>query len=322
MPDRPLTMVLMGTGPFAVPAFDAIRRSADSIALVVTRPEVISKSRKPAPLSPVRQWATDNELPIYDPPSINDVDAVAKLQALQSDLFVVCDYGQILSSQALEAAVMGGINLHGSLLPSYRGAAPVQWAVWNGDPESGVSVIHMTPRLDGGPVIASATTPIQATETAGELEHRLSQLGVQPTLDAIQTLRNWDRESTIGVPQDKSLVSKAPRLAKADGRIDWSKSLREIDCHVRAMQPWPDAFTLVETGAKQPLRLVVRQLTASEHPRPADAQPGQVIVADGRLLVAAGDGCVEILRLVPAGKREMAAAEFMRGNPLPADAIL
>ncbi|QDV68880.1 Methionyl-tRNA formyltransferase [Rosistilla carotiformis] len=322
MPDRPLTMVLMGTGPFAVPAFEAIRRSGDSIALVVTRPEVISKSRKPAPPGPVRQWATDNGLPIFDPPTINADDAIAKLRSLQADLFVVCDYGQILSSQALEAAALGGINLHGSLLPAYRGAAPVQWAVWNGDAESGVSVIHMTPRLDGGPVIASATTPIQATETAGELEDRLSQLGVQPTLVAIDILRNWDRASVIGAPQDKSLVSKAPRLAKADGKIDWTQTVRQIDCHVRAMQPWPDAFTLVETGTKQPLRLVIRQIAASDHPRPADAQPGQVIAIDGRLLVAVGDGCIEILRLVPAGKREMSADAFVRGNPLPVGTIL
>ncbi|QDS88817.1 Methionyl-tRNA formyltransferase [Rosistilla ulvae] len=322
MPDRPLTMVLMGTGPFAVPAFEAIRQSGDSIAMVVTRPEIISKSRKPAPPSPVRQWAAANDLSVYDPPNINDDDAIERLQAQQADLFVVCDYGQILSSAALEAAPLGGINLHGSLLPAYRGAAPVQWALWNGDPETGVSVIHMTPRLDGGPVIASATTPIQVTETAGELEHRLSELGVASTLDAIETLRTWDGQSPIGAAQAKALVSKAPRLSKADGRIDWTKTVREIDFHVRAMQPWPEAFTLAETGAKQPLRLVIREIAATETARPEDAAPGQVIVDARRLLIAAADGCVEILRLVPAGKREMTADEFMRGNQLPAGTIL
>lgn len=322
MPERPLKMVLMGTGPFAVPAFEAIRTAGDPIALVITRPEVISKSRKPAPPSPVRSWALAHNLPIEDPASINTSDVIDRLQALQADLFVVCDYGQILSAAALETAALGGINLHGSLLPAYRGAAPVQWALWSGDPQTGVSVIHMTPRLDGGPVIASATTEIQATETAGDLEQRLSQLGVATTLDAIATLRHWDGQSPIGTPQDKALISKAPRLAKADGRIDWSKTIQEVDCHVRAMQPWPDAFTLVDTGAKQPLRLVIRELVRSSQPRPADAANGQVLTEEGRLYVVVADGCVEIKRLVPAGKREMPAEDFIRGNPLPAGVIL
>lgn len=314
MPERTLSIVVMGTGPFAVPSFEAIRQSGDQIRLVVTRPEIAGKSRKPAPPSPVRQWAMEHDLPIFDPSSINEPGAISRVQSESPDLLVVCDYGQILSTDALSTAPLGGINLHGSLLPKYRGAAPVQWAVWNGDQTSGVSVIHMTPRLDGGPVIARSETPIGTEETAGQLEERLSQIGVASTLDSINLLRTWDGQSQLGEVQDKSLVSKAPRLKKADGRINWSHSSREIDCHIRAMQPWPGAFAEADIGAKQPLRLSI--VKATPQPMDKSGEIGQVVLDDDAMSVNCADGRIIIERLIPAGKREMAIADFLRGRPL------
>lgn len=322
MPDQPLKMILMGTGPFAVPAFEAIYRSNDTVALVVTRPQTVAKSRKPAAVSPVRQWAETHGLPIYDPASINEAEAIERIRGAEVDLLIVCDYGQILSAEALGVAPLGGINLHGSLLPAYRGAAPVQWAVWNGDAETGVSVIHMTPRLDGGPVLAMARTPIGAAETAGELEERLSQMGVEVTLQAIEKLRFWDGHDTLGTPQDQSLVSKAPRLRKADGRIDWSRSCGQIDCHLRAMHPWPGAFSEADAGGKQPIRLGICHLKPVDLAKPTNTQPGQILIDAGHLIVVAGDGCMEVVSLQPAGKREMPSQDYLRGNALTAGMVL
>ena len=207
-----LRLVLMGTGPFAVPSFEALRRSGHDIALVITRPSQNVKSRKGPPPAPVRDWAESNGFELFAPDSINEVDAVDLVAQKSADLLMVCDYGQILKPAALETASLGGINLHGSLLPKYRGAAPVQCALLNGERVTGVSVIHMTPRLDGGPVVSFRETEIMDEETAGELEERLALIGVDATLEAVELLACWDRDTEIGVMQDATAITKAPRL--------------------------------------------------------------------------------------------------------------
>ena len=311
-----MRLILMGTGPFAVPSFTALLDAGHDLALVVTRPQAESRSRKGPPPAPVRLWAEACGLPIFDPPSINEPAAVERIAETGAELMVVCDYGQILKPAALEATRLGGINLHGSLLPAYRGAAPVQRALLAGDPKTGISVIHMTPRLDGGPIIATRETEIRSDETAGELEERLSQIGVSATLEAIERLASWDGTSPVGDPQDASRVSKAPRLSKSEAQIDWSRSAAQIDCHVRGMQPWPIAFTHVTpVSAKQPVRLAVKKVTVLDVEDDA-RRPGEVTQGDG-LCVATGEGAIRIDRLQPAGKREMDSVEFMRGHALP-----
>lgn len=319
---HPLRLILMGTGPFAVPAFAALVAAGHDIPLVVTRPAREIRSRNAPPPSPVRQFAAEHGFELYDPPSINAPEAIAKLQSFAADLLVVCDFGQILSAEALSQARLGGINLHGSLLPAYRGAAPVQWALLSGDAETGVSVIHMTPRLDGGPILATARTPIRSDETAGELETRLSQLGVEPALRSVELLATWDGRSPIGEPQDPSKVSRAPRLDKAAGRIDWSWPAEKIDWHVRGMQPWPGAFTeLPLSPGKPPLRIAVRQVSVlpqatATDASPAAGQPGELLSASA-LQIATGRGVIQIDRLQVAGKSEVTADEFLRGYRLP-----
>jgi methionyl-tRNA formyltransferase len=307
----------MGTGPFAVPAFDALRRAGHSIVLVVTRPQWTSKSRKLSPPSPVRAWAEAHQLAIVDPESINDATAVQRLDDVAADLLVVCDYGQILQPAALASARLGGINLHGSLLPKYRGAAPVQRALLGGEAITGVSVIHMTPRLDAGPVLAMRQTSIGDRETAGELEQRLAELGVAATIEAVELLAGWDGHSPIGQLQDPAQVSKAPRLDKSEGQIDWARTARQIDCHVRGMQPWPIAFTHCPPGRdKPPLRLAIKQIRQLDRPAD-DHRPGEIVAGDG-LLVATADRIVQIELLQPAGKRDMTGEEFLRGHkPVP-----
>ena len=310
---RPQRLVLMGTGPFAVPSFDALRMAGHEIALVVTRPQPPVKSRKGPPPSPVRTWAEEHGLEIFDPQSINTDAAVDRVSSAGASLLVVCDYGQILKPSALESATLGGINLHGSLLPAYRGAAPVQWSLLSGDSVTGVSVIHMTPRLDGGPIISTRETPIGDQETSGQLEDRLSHLGVEATLEAVEFLTQWNGQSEIGARQDPTKVSKAPRLNKSDGEIDWGRTAREIDCHVRGMQPWPVAFTHFPVGSeKPPLRLMIKEIKVLGTPS-GDHHPGEVVGGDG-FLVATADLVVEIKRLQPSGKREMKATDFLRGH--------
>lgn len=319
---RPQRLILMGTGPFAVPSFEALRAAGHDIALVVTKPQPAVKSRKNPPPSPVRSWAQQHDLSIYDPHSINDMSSIERTGNVGAALLVVCDYGQILKPAALAVATLGGINLHGSLLPAYRGAAPVQWSLLSGDDETGVSVIHMTPRLDAGPILATRRTKIRRDETAGELEIRLAQLGVEATLESIEMLIRWDGESEIGSKQDPAKVTKAPRLSKSDGEIDWGTTAAEIDCHVRGMQPWPVAFThlAIEEG-KPPLRLAIKEIAITDVPC-ADKAPGAIDAESGGLMVATSDRLLEIKRLQPAGKRDMTAVEFLRGHHPPAGARL
>ena len=310
-------LVLMGTGPFAVPSFEALRQAGHEIALVVTRPQPVVKSRKGPPPAPVRDWAERFGLELFAPDSINDAASVSRVTQQHASLLVVCDYGQILKPTALESARWGGINLHGSLLPKYRGAAPVQWALLSGDLITGVSVIHMTPRLDGGPIMTSRETKIGLEETSGELEERLALLGIDATLQAVNMLSAWDGESVVGRPQDPGAVSKAPRLRKSDADVDWDRTAHLIDCHVRGMQPWPVAFTHFQpTPSKPPIRLAIKQISIQDE-SVSERLPGEIVAGD-RFLVATNDKLVEIQRLQPAGKREMTGTEFLRGHDPPA----
>lgn len=317
-----MKLILMGTGPFAVPSFQALHQDGHEICLVVVRPVVATKSRKGPPPAPVLDWAKKIGLAIYDPASINDDDAIEVLQRHAADLLVVCDYGQILKPSALETASLGGINLHGSLLPAYRGAAPVQWAMINGDKQTGVSVIHMTPKLDGGPILCTRVTDILDGEDAGELEVRLSDIGIQATREAIEMLGQWDGCAALGDTQDASLVSKAPRLKKSDGEIDWGRSAREIDSHVRGMSPWPLAFTFFQAKSnKPPTRLAVKSIVVLGAGSDGFAS-GEIVHRpddpEHPFTVSTGDKLVAINRIQPAGKREMNGLEFFRGyQPSP-----
>lgn len=326
-PATPLRLVLMGTGPFAVPSFEALAGAGHRIVQVVTRPERPGPGNRPPIKSPVRVWAENRGLPVVAPESINAAESITMLTAAQADLLVVCDYGQILKPAALATARLGGINLHGSLLPAYRGAAPVQWAILCGDAETGVSVIHMTPKLDAGPVLASRRTPIDAKETAGELESRLSKIGVDPTLEAIERLRDGSpvAEHSLGEPQDPERASRAPRLNKTDGRIVWTRPANELDWHVRGMQPWPGAYT--ETPAdggrrSQPVRLTITDVDPTDRSVPEGTDAGTVQIDRSQLWVAAGDCWLRINRLKPAGRREMDAEEWLRGRPISDGVVL
>ncbi|PQO46367.1 methionyl-tRNA formyltransferase [Blastopirellula marina] len=319
-----MRIVMMGTGPFAVPTLEALIESPHEVVCLFTQPLRPTRGNRPAPPTPMRDVAQKHGLPIYDPQSINTDDAREILAEQNADLLVVCDYGQILSNESLALARLGGINLHGSILPKYRGAAPVNWAVYNGDAETGITVIHMTPKLDGGPCLKVVRTPIGPDETAVDLEPRLALLGVPAVLESIAMLETHDGDSLVGEPQDASLVSKAPRLKKTDADVDWHKSAQQIYNQYRAFQPWPGCYTHLSRGAKAPLRLILAEIALADAPSDPPASPGTIAVAQGEdLRVATGDGEIVVRKIQPAGKKVMDAAEFIRGyQPAVGDSFL
>jgi len=306
-----MRLAVMGTGPFIVPTFRSLIESDHQIACLVTQPVPQRRSKTPPP-NPTRVVGEQHNIPILDPPSINDEASIESLRQLDCDLFVVCDYGQILSAAALASSRLGGINLHGSLLPKFRGAAPVQWAILAGESQTGVSVIHMTPKLDAGPCLCQSSLDIRPGEAAGELEARLAVLGVDSVQEAITMLADWDGQATIGTIQDPSLATRAPRLKKQDGAIDWTQPAEVIERSVRAFQPWPGSFTFWLDGPKQPLRLIIVQATTVDSPLSLD--PGIIHCEDDHLDIGTGSDILRLLSVKPAGKRAMSSAEFTRGH--------
>jgi methionyl-tRNA formyltransferase len=310
-----MRIIMIGTGPFAVPTFRAVAGSRHEVVSLVTMPQRFGRDRRTPMPCPMRKVAEELKVAVFDPEDINTPESVARLREEAADLLVVCDYGQILSSEALGAARHGGINLHGSLLPKYRGAAPVNWAIYHGEAISGVTVIHMTPAVDAGPCIAQASTPIGPDETAVELEARLCQLGASVVLQAIDAI---EAGTAKALPQDAAQASRAPRLKKTDGLVDWARPAAAIKNHVRAMEPWPKTYTFWLREGEEPLRLILGPVDALETPS-RTAAPGTILEAAGdRLVIAAGSGAVVARSLQPAGRRMLSVEEFLRGYPVRA----
>jgi methionyl-tRNA formyltransferase len=334
-----MRIVVLGTGPFAVPTFESLLASRHELSALITRPTPPAKGREKGPVNPMRQAAEAHGLAVHWPESISSDEGKRLVERLAPDLLVVCDYGQILSADVLSLAPLGGINLHASLLPKYRGAAPIQWALLNGESETGVSVIHMTPRMDAGPILATRSTRIGSDETHPHLEERLAEIGIEAVHEAIERLANWDQASPIGTPQDPAQATKAPRLKKEHGEVDWSQTAEQIRNHVRALKPWPGTFTFWRRPGHEPLRIVIdnvsvlglgaraavriAELEASGVAGASPHVPGEVVVSDGKqLLVATGEGGLGIAAIAPAGKRHMTVAEFLRGYRLKEGDVL
>ena len=314
-----MRLILFGTGPFAVPTYESLIEQHEVIAMV-TRPIDDSGKRRKTAENPTRDLGEAKGLEILDPRSCNEEQFVEQLKSMNADLFVVCDYGQILSRDCLAASRLGGINLHGSLLPKYRGAAPIQWCVYNGDTVTGVTVIHMTAKLDGGPCIVKSELDIGADETAEALEPRLSSLGPDAVGKAITMLESWDGETSLGELQNREEVTKAPRLKKSDGKIDFTRSAKQIFDQVRAFVPWPRSFTNWTPENKSPIRLIVGRTAVVSQTDLANESipqvaPGAVALCDSnRLWIQTGEGLISIVEIQPSGKRQMPIADFLRGH--------
>lgn len=307
-----MRIVMMGTGSFAVPTFQKLLASRHEVVALVTRPPHGGRGRHRPPPNPMRQAADHAGLSVSMPERINEQSSLDALRQLDAELFMVCDYGQILSAAALSITPLGGLNLHASLLPAYRGAAPVNWALCDGQTETGVTVIHMTPSLDAGPCLLQHRVTIEAEETAVELEARLAHIGAAAVCEAVQMLAAWDRTSPLGVAQDPRQVTRAPRLKKQDGVVDWQRSAVQIASQVRGMKPWPGTFTYGLRHDGEPLRLLLDHVFVSNTESCA-APPGTVLSADHDLLVATGAGVLGLQRVQPAGRKKLTSIEFING---------
>lgn len=306
-----MRIVMMGTGTFAVPTLEALYASDHDVIALYTQPDRTGRGHHHHP-HPMKDLAVDHATLVVQPSNANSKESLDQLRNLQPDICVVAAYGQILSKELLEIPRLGAINLHASILPKFRGAAPVQFAVLKGERETGVTIFQIDPKLDAGPILAIVRTAIGRKETSGELEHRLARLAVPALIECLDRL---DSGTSEAIHQDTSLVTRAPRLKKGDGIIDWSATATAIDCHVRGMQPWPKAFTFLQsaTGAHPPLRLILLDVEPNEN---ESAQPAGTVVATTAhdFEIQTGQGSVKVLRLQPDGKRAMTTAEFLCGH--------
>lgn len=309
----PIRIVMLGTGDFALPTFEHLCETGHNVVALVTQPDRPQGRKQEFIPSGIKVNAQNRCVPVFQPENVNAPEAVAAIRSLSPDLLVTAAYGQILSPELLAVPRLGGINLHGSVLPAYRGAAPVARAIERGETESGVTVIFMTPRIDAGGMIKIARTPIGLDETAGELEDRLAAIGAPLVTEAIAEL---EAGKAVVLPQTRSKVTKAPKLRKEDGRIDWSKPAQAIHNLVRAMQPWPGAYSFLhgpQGPEGEPFRVIIHQTQPVD--ATGDHRPGEVIEAIGdRIVVAAGEGAVRLLTLQIAGRKMLPAADFVRGH--------
>lgn len=312
---------MMGTGTFAEPTFEGLFGGAHEVVGLVTQPDRVAGAERGSTRQTgkgMKNIALEHHVPVFQPESINTPEGVAGLREMQPDLLVVAAYGQILSKEVLSVPAKGGINVHASLLPKYRGAAPIAWAIYHGETKTGVTIIRMSPFLDAGEMLAQEALDIEPQETAGELEARLAPLGARL---AQQVIPQIEAGSTRGIVQDKSQVTKAPKLTKEHGLIDWKRTAEQVANQIRAMQPWPTAYTFLHREGKPPVRLMIARTgkRAMVPSGPNHPSAGSVLFLGDKATfwVATGqNGALEILELQPAGKRRMAATEFLRGHPL------
>ncbi len=248
-------IIMLGTGDFALPTFEHLCQTGHGVVALVTQPDRPQGRKQLLIPSRIKQAALARQIRVEQPEDVNAPESLELIRSLDSDLLVTAAYGQILSADLLSIPPLGGINLHGSILPAYRGAAPVARAIERGETETGVTVIRMTPKIDAGGMMAFARTPIDPNETAGELEDRIALLGAPLVAEAIATLVAGSAKI---LPQEQSKVTKAPKLHKEDARIDWTRSNLEVHNLVRAMQPWPVASTTWHRP-DGPIRLIVHQ---------------------------------------------------------------
>ena len=296
-----MRVIFMGTPDFAVPTLAALVEAGHEVALVVAQPDRPAGRGKKLRPPPVAEWAQERGLPLAQPRTLRKGPFPERFVELQADVAVVIAYGRILPERLLEAPAHGCVNVHASLLPRWRGAAPIQHAILAGDPVTGVCTQRMEASLDTGPVYLCKETPIGTHETAGELHDRLAALSATVAVDTLAGLGRIEP-----VPQPQEGITWAPKIEKAHGRVDWSRRAVEIDRQVRAMTPWPGGF--VDTP-KGPLKL--RQV----RPVVGNGPPGTVLGLDP-LVVACGEGALELGEVQAPGRRSLAGPVFARGQRL------
>ncbi|HUW10152.1 MAG TPA: methionyl-tRNA formyltransferase [Anaerolineae bacterium] len=298
-------VLFMGTPEFAVPSLEALADSNYHVVGVVTQPDRPSGRGRKLVSSPVKRFAVEHGLAVLQPPSLRADEAVAAMSALAPDVFIVAAYGLILPQAVLDVPKQGSLNVHGSLLPRYRGAAPITAAILAGAETTGITIILMDAGMDTGPMLSQAPCPMRPQDTMGDLTARLAVAGAALLME---TLPRWLAGEIEPQPQIATLATYAPMVRKQDGRIVWARSASWIARQVRAYQPWPGATT---HWNDRPLKI----LEAQPVPVPVgDEEPGRVLTWRGGTAVVTGDGLLRLTRVQLAGKRALPMCEFLHGH--------
>lgn len=314
-------VIFMGTPEFAIAPLQVLIEEQFDVIAVVTQPDRPTGRKRIITPTPVKEVALQHGIPVLQPERLRDADAVAEIVALQPDLIVTAAYGQILPASILNVPPYRCINIHASLLPRYRGGAPIQYAIMYGDDKTGVTIMYMAEGLDTGDMISRVEVPIEADDDVGTLFDKLSIAGAELLRDTLPRLLAGEVEP---VAQNDEEASYAPNITREDERIDWKRSARDVFNQVRALHPWPIAFTLWN-GER--LKVWTCKLSSASQASLADAQrdaePGTVLqcTADG-IEVMTGQGTIWLTKIQPAGKRAMDVAEFVKGSDISVGTVL
>ncbi len=305
-----MKLIFMGTPRFAVPSLNALVAAKYEVAAVFTQPDKPKDRGMKLQATPVKDCAITHGIPVYQPVTLREGAALDVLRELSPDIIVVAAYGKLLPPDVLQLPPRGCVNVHSSLLPRYRGAAPINWAILNGEQETGVTIMYMAEGLDTGDIISQSATAIDPDEDASALHDRLAEMGAELL---VETLRSIERGTAERRPQDDALSSYAPMLSKELSPVDWSKSARQIHDQIRGLSPWPSA--VAEIGGVR-CKLWSSTVTGER----TEKAPGAIVQADRYALkIACGGGQVlQIGELQPDGKKRMAATAFLLGRPIRA----
>ncbi|GAD31270.1 methionyl-tRNA formyltransferase [Photobacterium leiognathi lrivu.4.1] len=302
---KPLRIVFAGTPDFAARHLAALLSSQHDVVAVYTQPDRPAGRGKKLTASPVKAIALENDIPVYQPVSLRNEEAQQELAAIDADIMVVVAYGLLLPQEVLDTPRLGCINVHGSILPRWRGAAPIQRSIWAGDTETGVTIMQMDIGLDTGDMLKVATLPIEATDTSATMYEKLADLGPDALIDCLSDIADG---TAVAVKQDDEQANYAKKLSKEEALIDWTMNAAAIERCVRAFNPWPMSyFTVAEQNVK------VWQ-TAVEADNQGKA-PGTILSADKQgILVATGNGALRLISLQPPGKKAMSAADLLNSR--------
>jgi methionyl-tRNA formyltransferase len=299
-------VLFWGTPAFALPALRALSEEGHDVVGVVTQPDRPAGRGRAVALSPVKQEALEIGVPILQPERARGDEFLAQLRALQPDISVVVAFGQILRPEVLELPPLGSVNIHASLLPELRGAAPIQWAIVRGHESSGISIMQMEAGLDSGPVLLRVEEPIEPDESASELAMRLAEVGAEALVEALALMEAGGLQA---VPQDHGRATYAPKVDREVARLDWSRPAAEVARWMRGMDDVPGAWSPL--GDRGPVKLFRPQVLPE-----VSGTAGEVLDADGQagVVIACGSGAVRVREVQPQGKRRMGAAEWVRGR--------
>jgi len=303
-----MRVVFIGTGEIGVPTLHALLGSEEhQLAAVVTQPDKpVGREQRIEP-SPIKKALAGTKIPILQPARIKDRQSIEEISARSPQAIIVMAYGQILPRGILETPRVACLNLHASLLPRHRGAAPIQAAIASGDPETGITVMYMDEGLDTGDILLQRKIDILPTETGGSLHDRLGQIAPDALLESLQLLA---KEIAPRVPQNNALATYAPKLNRNDGKIDWSQPADILERKIRAFNPWPGAFTTVTAKSGKPRNLKIFSASIVD----LVGEPGEILQTGKRgLVIAASDRALSLEEVQPEGKRRMTSAEFLHG---------